>query len=260
MTKSIQLTLKYFLLVVLLSLPFYVLAAFIGVTKNPLVKLPISVLAVFCPSFALLLSDKASFKENFSNVFDLKKINNPVWTLVTFLLLPVLMFITFLTMTFAGVSLPDFELNLLDTVILFALFFIAAILEELGWTGHLTRQLLTNNTILRTGVFIGLLWAIWHIIPYFQNDKSFTLILWQCVTNILLRILMVWIFIRGGTSLFLIILFHTMINIVEFLFPKMGSHYDPFYFSLILLPVTVTIIFFDRQKEPKEISEEYASH
>jgi predicted neutral ceramidase superfamily lipid hydrolase len=85
MTKSIQLTLKYFPLVVLLSLPFYVLAAFIGVTKNPLVKLPISILAVFCPLFALLLSDKASFKENFSNVFDLKKINNPVWTLVTIL-------------------------------------------------------------------------------------------------------------------------------------------------------------------------------
>ncbi|MFT3947770.1 MAG: CPBP family intramembrane metalloprotease [Agriterribacter sp.] len=248
MTNSIKLTLKYFLLVVLVSLPFFVLGAFIGSIKGLLVKLPISALMFICPAFALLLFDKASFKENFVNIFDFKKINNVVWVLAAILLLPVLMFSTFLVMKFAGVFLPGFELNLSDTVILFTLFFIASALEELGWTGYLTRQLLTNTTILKTGIFIGLLWATWHIIPYFQNEKSFSWIFWQCVSTILLRILMVWLFVSSGTSLFLVILFHTMINMVEFLFPDMGSHYDPFYFSIVLLPFTVTILFLTNKK------------
>lgn len=249
MTNSIKLTFKYFLLILLLSLPFFILGAFIGGTKNSLINLPVSALMFICPTLALLLFDKVSLKENLINIFDFKKIKNLVWVLVTVLSLPLLMFVTFLTMKFAGVALPKMELKLLETVVLFILFFFAATFEELGWTGYLTRQLLKNSTIIVAGAIIGTLWAIWHIIPYLQKDKSFTWIFWQCATTILLRILMVWVFVRSGTSLFLIILFHTMINMVELLFPKMSSHYDPFYFAMILLPVTLSVLVIDNRKE-----------
>ncbi|MFT3947771.1 MAG: CPBP family intramembrane metalloprotease [Agriterribacter sp.] len=214
MTNSIKLTFKYFLLVLLLSLPFFILGAFTGGTKNFLINLPVSALMFICPTLALLFFDKVSFKQSLINIFDFKKIKNLIWILVIVLSLPLLMFVTFLTMKFTGVILPDIEFKLLETVILFVLFFFAATFEELGWTGYLTRQLLKSNTIVVAGATIGILWAIWHIIPYLQEDKSFVWIFWQCATAILLRILMVWVFVRSGASLFLIILFHTMINMV----------------------------------------------
>jgi uncharacterized protein len=49
----------------------------------------------------------------------------------------------------------------------------------------------------------------------------------QSIATVAMRVIMGWIYARGGRSLLLAILFHAMINTSYSLFPNGGSGYDP---------------------------------
>lgn len=90
---------------------------------------------------------------------------------------------------------------------------IVGFFEELGWTGFAVPRLLKTNSILGTGIIIGVIWGAWHF-PLFWEVNSFT----ASLPFILLvarlfswlppyRILMVWIY-KDTESLFVTILMH----------------------------------------------------
>lgn len=242
----------YFITVLLLTVPFLILSSFIDLSEKIPIDLPISALGFICPTIAVSILNRNSkyvkFELNLKEIFNIGKIKSPFWHIISFGLLPVLMFATFQTMKMFQIPLPNALFNLIDILIFFILFFVAAIGEEIGWTKFLTPIMARQNGIILTGIYIGVFWAVVHIMPYFQTQRTTTWIFWQCNTTILLRIIMVWLFYRCGQSLFAIIIFHTMINMSEFFFPKMGSHYDPLYFTVILLITCVIIFLLEKNK------------
>ncbi len=42
---------------------------------------------------------------------------------------------------------------------------VVGLCEEIGWTGFVTPKLLRRHSILATGLIVGVLWGLWHILP-----------------------------------------------------------------------------------------------
>jgi uncharacterized protein len=132
-------------------------------------------------------------------------------------------------MSFVEMPLPPLaEVSLAWVPAVFALYFFGAIFEEIGWTGYATEPLQQQFGILGAGSIIGTVWAVWHVVPWWLGQCH---PLWwvasEAVLTLELRIVMGWIYAKGGRSLLLAILFHAMINTAYSLFPDGGSHYNP---------------------------------
>ena len=125
---------------------------------------------------------------------------------------------------------------------MFILFFVAALGEEIGWSGYATEPLQYHWGIIISGILLGVVWAVWHFIPLLQVPRSLEWITWWSLGTISLRMIMVWIFANAGKSVFILTVFHAMINLSWQLFPINGSFYDPKVFSLISFGIAVIVI------------------
>jgi membrane protease YdiL (CAAX protease family) len=98
---------------------------------------------------------------------------------------------------------------------------VTGICEELGWTGFVTPRLLPRYSVLATGLMIGVLWGIWHIVPMVimpsvAYSSPFSPAIYITVRTlsflvgslVAFRVLMVWVYDRTQ-SLLLLILMHT---------------------------------------------------
>ena len=64
-----------------------------------------------------------------------------------------------------GRPLADFQLPLADIPILLAIFLVAGIAEEAGWTGYATDPLRERLSALRTALVVGAMWGLFHFVP-----------------------------------------------------------------------------------------------
>jgi uncharacterized protein len=90
---------------------------------------------------------------------------------------------------------------------------VAGIFEELGWTGFAIPRMRLRYGVLGTGLFIGVLWAAWHLLQGYwasgvtSGELSQALWLANAVVGTLVgslvayRVLMVWVYERTGGSL-----------------------------------------------------------
>ena len=190
-------TTYFFVLVFLLSIPFWVAGYFASdfTQSNPM-KLPVSALMTFCPmiSAIILLRPNKSKSTNFLNlIFDFKKINNKIWLIPIILLMPTIATISFFATNSQDSNFHNGNFPFVSIVIFFFLYFIGAAGEELGWSGYATEPLQTKFGAFKASLILGLVWAIWHIVPYIEMGKTFNWILLQCLSTVLLRVIMVCI-------------------------------------------------------------------
>jgi uncharacterized protein len=97
---------------------------------------------------------------------------------------------------------PQFRLPL------FVIGMLAGFFEELGWTGYATPRMLADRGVFRTGLTLGILWALWHLpadmsgnlISMGWNWPVWFTIFW-IATLIPYRVLMTWVFARTGSVL-----------------------------------------------------------
>jgi uncharacterized protein len=225
--------LKFYLLLIALSIPFWVLGALAErLSKYLPMNLPLSALMAFCPMITVFILVHKEEKIGGINrllkrIFDPKRIKRKIWYVPIFLIMPLFMLLTYGVMRLIGRPLPEPEIALWSIPILFVVFLLPAIGEEIGWMGYAAEPMLSRWSALKTSLILGAIWGIWHIIPYVQMGKSFNWILWQCITSIFLRVIIVWLYNNNGKSVLAAILFHTMINVSNTLFPNNSSHYDP---------------------------------
>lgn len=179
-----------------------------------------------------------------SRVFDQRRIRKGIWYGPIILLMPVVYLLTYGVMSLMGLPLPDepyFPFLLIP--LLFVLFFILAIGEEVGWTGYATDPLQDRWSALTTGIILGLVTALWHFVPLIQMGRTPIWIAWWSLGSISIRILTVWLYNNTGRSLFAGIVFHAMNNLSFALFPNYGSHWDPAVAGVITAIVAVIVAF-----------------
>lgn len=249
--------LKFYLLLVAISIPFWILGAMAeDLAKMLPINLPISALMFICPLIVTFIlvpkeSKKKDIRKLLKRVFDYKKIKNKNWYIVIVGLTSGVMVLSYLVMRLMGEPLPNPVIPIFDILIFFILFFFTAACEEIGWMGYVIEHMEDNSKALRTGIIMGLAWGIWHAVPYFQGNHDFQWVVWQILTSVFNRILIVWIYSNNEKSMFSSVIYHTMINVSVFLFPNYGSHYDPAVTAVILGIVTVIVLFLSRYKISK---------
>lgn len=157
----------------------------------------------------------------------------PLLVILALGLMPAVLGLEAAILHFAG-RLPEHPRIALEAApALAGLFLLGAVGEELGWQAYAYPRLAEGRRPMIAGLQLGLFWALWHVPPFLQTGHDAWWVAWQCVTTVLLRMVIVWLYVAGGGAVGLGVLFHTMINMAEFLFPNLGSHYDPFVASLI---------------------------
>jgi membrane protease YdiL (CAAX protease family) len=219
------------------------------------VNLPVSALMFVIPVTAASIlvyrrDGSAGVKALFARAGDFRRIPNGLWWAVSFLLMPAIYTLAYAAMRLAGRPLPEPQFSLLAIPAFFVLYFIGAVGEELGWTGYATDPLQVRYGALATGVIIGAVWAVWHIIPYLQANNSPGWIFWQCLGTIGTRVLMVWVYNSASRSVFAAVLVHTMLNLSWSMFPNFGSHYDPLFTGAITLLLAAVVVWVWRPKTP----------
>ena len=100
----------------------------------------------------------------------------------------------------------------------------AGIFEELGWTGFVIPRLRLRHSVLATGLFVGVLWGVWHILVNVLAGNtmagSLSLAIYLPATLFVLlvgwlpayRMLMVWVYERTGGSLLVAMLMHASLT------------------------------------------------
>jgi hypothetical protein len=240
------------LLVFVFSVPFWLLGAEGGRLTNAIsVNLPISSLMAVCPLIAALIltyrENKFSGMKNLlKRVFDFKRTRRKIWYLPVIFLMPLIMILSYGVMSLTGPALPKIEISfqiILIGAILFLVFFISAIGEEVGWSGYTIDPMQDQWGALQASIILGAVWALWHVVPYIEANNAATWIVWECLATVGLRVLIVWLYNNTGKSVFAAIIFHAMIDVTWVLFPIYGSYYNP-EISGIIIMITATIAVF----------------
>jgi membrane protease YdiL (CAAX protease family) len=239
---------KFFLLVFALSSPLWVIGALTPIQLLP--GLPVSSLMAFCPMIAASIlvyrEDKtAGVTELLKRSFDCRRIGKKTWYIPTVFLMPGIAALAYGLMRLVRLPLSIPEFPRLEALLIFPTAFIAALGEELGWSGYVIDPMQDRLNVLQASLLLGLIGAAWHFVPLVQADRSPSWIAWQCLNIAVTRVLLVWLYNNTGKSVFAAAVCHATVNVSWLLFPNYGSHYDPRITGLITVfaAVLVTVIW-----------------
>ena len=251
-----QSPLKFFGLVLILSLPFWLLGIVAPSSLLPY-SLPISALMFICPMLAALIltarqGGRKEIKKLLQRAFDLHVIKNKWWLLISALIMPVVMLIAWYLMQYLGYPLPTPRIALAMIPVMILVYFFGAIGEEVGWMGYLFDPLQKRMGVLSAALTIGIFWGAWHIIPFYTMGRSAGWIAAQVIASIFMRIIIARLYNKANKSVLIAIIFHTFINVSTSLFPNQGSHYNPaiaaFMLALLVICIEIIAIVNNRRK------------
>lgn len=239
----------FFILVFTFSIPFWILGIIYPVQLLP--GLPISAFFAVTPALAALIlkykyQHLSGVLQLLQRSFDVKRVKNKSWLLLILLINPAIAVLAYQVINSVSGPIPGPAPLTLGLIPMAAFFFIGALGEEIGWSGYATEPLQQYGGTLLAGLMLGSVWAAWHILPLLQAHRSVGWIAWWSLNTISLRMIMTWLFIHFGKSVFVAAAFHAMINLSWQLFPVNGSFYDPQVFGLIAL--SGVIILYSIQK------------
>jgi membrane protease YdiL (CAAX protease family) len=237
--------LRFFVLVFALSIPFWLAG---GVTSLQLLPgLPVSALEFICPGLAALIltyreSRGRGVKALLMRSFDYGRIKGKLWYAPILLLMPGITLLSYGLLRFVGVPLPMPGFPVLRALALLLVFFVAALGEELGWSGYITDPMQERRGALSAGILLGMVWALWHVVPLTQAGRSAAWIAWWCLFSVAQRVLIVWLFNHTGKSVFAAALCHATGNLSWVLFPNYDSAWDPRIAGLVATFAALMIV------------------
>jgi uncharacterized protein len=234
----------FFLLVFALSGPLWLVTSLGQIQLLP--GLPLSAVMVLCPLVASLLlialeRGSAAVTAHLKRALDFRLIKSKAWYAPILLLMPATAALAYIAMRVLDLPLPSPALSISIVPALFLLFFLAALAEELGWSGYALDPLQNRYGALLASLIIGLVWAAWHLVPLLQVDRAPGWIAWWSVATVATRVLHTWLYNNTGKSVFGAALFHAMTNVSWQMFPNHGSHYDPRITGIILAIVALCV-------------------
>jgi uncharacterized protein len=236
--------LKFFALVFGLSVPFWLIGAATDFRLMP--GLSVSALGAICPMAAALIlvhrENKAGgVKALLARSFDFKRIRAKRWYAPILLLMAGVNVAVYALMRWLDMPVPAPQVSVLPTLWMFGAFFVGALGEELGWSGYVTDPLQDRWNALQTGVLLGGVGVLWHLVPLLLVHRSPNWIAWWCLYAVAWRILVVWLYNNTGKSVFAVALFHATLNLSWMLFPIEGSHFDMRLGGLLMM-ITATFV------------------
>jgi membrane protease YdiL (CAAX protease family) len=228
-SPSTRSPLRFLALVVALAIPIGLAGRSLGVIGA--LRIPVSDLGLaFVPMVAalVLLATEQGWRAStdlFKSTFHPRGLRNPAWLLVTLFLAPLIYLLTWaLVRLWGGEGIAD--LNPVRAIVLFGLFFLLAIGEEVGWTGYLTEPLQARRGALGAALIVAGPWWLAHLPSMVAVGATPTDMAWWIVGAVGVRILIVWLFNNTANSILAAVLFHALLNAGRLAtFPAAGSHH-----------------------------------
>jgi membrane protease YdiL (CAAX protease family) len=155
------------------------------------------------------------------------------------LLMPAVLVASYVVMRVAHLPLPVPEVPWTLAPVLFLVFFVTAAGEELAWSATVLDPLQSRLGALRAALVIGVIWAVWHVVPFAQGHPSVAWVSGQLLFTVAFRVVLVWLYNNTSHSVFATIVAHATYNVAWQLFPNRGSAYDPW----IVAAITVLVAF-----------------
>jgi membrane protease YdiL (CAAX protease family) len=240
----------FFLLVFLLSVPFWVAGPIVErfLPAELSANLPVSALMACAPIIATVIlvrraQGPGAARALLKRAFDYKRIKRTAWYVPIVFLLPAMMVLQYGLLKLMGQELAKPQLPVLMVPVSFVVFFIGALGEEVGWQGYAFGRLQARWNALTASIVLGIVWTLWHVIPFVQMGRTPTWIVWHGLGMVMARILYVWIYKNTGESVFAVSLFHAMHNVSTVLLPSYGWAYDAFVTFVILAGTVATVVF-----------------
>ena len=209
--------------------------------------IPVAALGFVCPVTAAAI---LTYRENglagvsalLGRAFDFRRTRQKAWYIPIALLMPSVTAIAYGVMRVLRLPLRAPRVPLPATLILFAVFLVAALGEELGWSGYAIDPMQERWGALRAGLGLGAVWALWHVVAMVQAGQSPAWIAWGCFDMVATRVLMVWIYNNTGKSVFAVALYHAIANLsIKTVFPG-GSYEAERSIALILLAAALGVM------------------
>jgi uncharacterized protein len=236
--------LRFFLTVAALSIPFAWFGAVTDLQLYP--GVPVAALAFVCPVSAAAL---LAYRENgagavsalLRRAFDFRRIRAKVWYLPALFVMPCVTVAAYGLLRARHSPLPAPRFPVPGSLLLFLAFLVAALGEELGWSGYALDPMQERWSAFRASLVLGAIWALWHVIAMVEAGQSPAWLAWGCLDMLGTRVLMVWLYNNAGKSVFAVALYHASANLsVKSLFPG-GSYEAERVIAVILTGVAAVV-------------------
>lgn len=184
-----------------------------------------------------------------------------IWYIPVLLLMPAISLVSYMMATSVeGVS-PDLSVLsqpwLILSTFIYIFFLGGPLQEEFGWRGYALPRLQSRFSALKASVFLGTVWALWHLPLNFMFDQAglqyeatLMMITGSFFLMIFLSVIFTWIYNNTGGSIFAVLVLHTMTNLFTYVvFPVFETQIGPLFFSmLVLLTAVLLLIVFGPKK------------
>jgi uncharacterized protein len=144
--------------------------------------------------------------------------------------------------------------------------FMGPVPEEFGWRGYLLDRLQSRWSALVASLIVGFFWWLWHLPGAFMEGVAQSYLPQgpYLVWVLAFSVLMTWVYNNTGGNLLAALLFHTMANMANTLFPTFeltpGASQIGYYYLAILtvIAAAVVVVFWGRQRLMREDSTQVA--
>ena len=249
--KPSRLILKFALLELCLSIPFWAIVALAHAHVIPDLQMLNATWSLTPMMAAVILvyreSGARGVKDLFKRCFDYRRIKSKAWYLPIFVLYPSIVFVQYAIALLSGQQVPPPHFTLL-VPLAFIGFFLGVFGEELGWTAYALDRMQGKWSALAASALVGIMWASFHAPVWAFSGMSLSWVAWQWIYVVASRVLFVWIYNSTGKSLFAMGLLHPGFGVYWYLFPvsaNLGipSFYDPRNLALTALVMTGIVVF-----------------
>lgn len=135
----------------------------------------------------------------------------------------------------------------------------AGVFEELGWTGFAIPRLRPRYGIVGTGLIVGFLWAVWHLLPalWLSGNVSGTLALTSYLLDpflflVAFRVLMAWVYDQT-TSVLMAMLMHMSLTFGARVLTPQGIAGVPLLtFDIVWAAIICAIVVFATRRSSRK--------
>ncbi|WP_181143807.1 type II CAAX endopeptidase family protein [Streptomyces cinnamoneus] len=242
---------RFFALLLVLSVPFWVLGAVVESPEAMPMGMPLSAFMFVCPFTAAVVlvrreEGPAGPRRLLRRLFWFRGAGNGLWFALAVLVMPVLMLASYVFLRLAGMPLDGARSPFLALPVLLVVFLVSAAGEEAGWLGYALDPLQDRWGALRAAAATGTVWAAWHVGPWLQVHGVAWTAGWFLFT-VFARVLIVWLYNRTRGAVLSGILFHAMINVSSSLFPDVGAWQVPAVLAVLTAVVAGCAVLLARR-------------
>lgn len=123
------------------------------------------------------------------------------------------------------------------------LYLLSATGEQIGWMGFVLPRLRLRLGGIRSGLIIGVAWAVLHVIPYVQAGNSWGWVAGQCLFTVCFAIVLTELTLRSEGSIWPAVVAHAAYNLAWTITTADGGDYNPWLTAVLTAILAIGIRF-----------------